>query len=170
MRRKIIAIVLAAACLCSCSGSGSAKPCDVDEKFRSDVTITQGGKEFCAEMRRADADIWELDFSKPDTVAGMKLGFTGSICTLEFEGLKYELDRSQISQYSMASLCCGAVEQLIAKRGLDCRKTDDSLVEKGTVSGEDFEAFFDSGKLTKIAFGEQLICDFQAQKSGELSE
>ena len=160
MRRKIIAIVLAAACLCSCSGSGSAKPCDVDEKFRSDVTITQGGKEFCAVMSRADADIWELDFSNPETVAGLKLGFTGNVCTLGFEGLSYELDRSQMSQYSMANLCCGAVEQLIAKRGLECRSDGEKLIEAGEVGGEQFEAVFEDGKLVRIAFGEQLVCEF----------
>ena len=48
MRVRIIAVVLAAVCLCACSDGGGAKPCEVDEKFRADVTITQGGKEFCA--------------------------------------------------------------------------------------------------------------------------
>ena len=160
MRVRIIAVVLAAVCLCACSDGGGAKPCEVDEKFRADVTITQGGKEFCAVMCRADADVWELDFSEPDTVAGLKLGFTGSVCTLDFEGLKYELDRGDVSQYSMASLCCGAVEQLISKRGLDCRSDGDEVIETGEVNGEQFEAVFDDGKLSKIDFGGELVCEF----------
>lgn len=161
MRLRICAAALAAAlCLCSCSSSSQAKPCDVDEKFQSEVKITQNEKEFCAKLSRADADIWEMDFSKPDTVAGMKLTLSGNVCTLDFKGLKYELDRKDVSQYSMANLCCGAMEDIIGKRDLTCTKDGDKLTEKGTVNGQDFTAVFEDGKIKELTVQGQLKCEF----------
>lgn len=161
MKLKILAAVITSAlCLCSCSSSSGAKPCDVDEKFSSSVKITQDDKEYTAKLSRADADIWELAFSAPDTVAGLKLGFTGNICTLELEGLKYELDRKNVSQYSMASLCCGAMEQLINKRDLTCSSDGDTLTEKGSINGREFSAVFEGGKIKELTFSGQLRCEF----------
>ncbi len=161
MRLKICPIILAAAiCLCSCSDGAGAKPCDVDEKFSSDVTITQGEKQFCATLSRADADIWEMSFTKPDTISGMKLGFTGNVYTLELSGIRYELDRKDVSEYSMASLCCGAMEDLITKHDLTCSKDGETLTEKGTVNGEDFSATFEDGRIKELTVSDQLRCEF----------
>lgn len=161
MRFKIcLAAAAAALCLCSCSSQSGAKPCDVDEKFESEVKITQSGKEYHAKMSRADADIWEMDFSKPDTVSGMKLTLSGNVCTLEMNGLKYELDRGELSRSSMASLCCGAMESLISKSDITCSKDGDTVTEKGTVSGHDFTAVFDDGKLKELTVSDQLRCEF----------
>lgn len=161
MKLRIFAAVTASAlCLCSCSSSAGAKPCDVDEKFSSDVKITQNDKEYTAKLSRADADIWELAFSAPKTVAGLKLGFTGNVCTLELEGLKYELDRKNVPQYSMASLCCGALEELINKHDLSCTSDGDDLTEKGSINGQDFSAVFEDGKIKELTFSDQLRFEF----------
>ena len=160
MKNFLLTLTLSAAMLCSCSSGGSAKPCDVDEKFSSDVKITQDDKEYNVKLSRADADIWELAFSEPETVKGLKLGFTGNVCTLELEGLKYELDRKDVSQYSMASLCCGAMEQLINKRELTCSEQDGVLTEKGSINGHDFSAVFEDGKIKELTVSGQLRCEF----------
>lgn len=161
MRLKICTLALISAlCLSSCSSSARVKPCDVDEKFKSDVKISQNDKEFCAKLIRAGADIWEMDFSKPDTVAGMKLTLSGNVCTLDFMGLKYKLDRKDISQYSMANLCCSAMEDLIGKRDLTCSKNGDDLIEKGVVNGQDFTAVFKDGKIKELTVSDQLKCKF----------
>ena len=76
MKTGSICAICAAAlslCLCSCSHSGGPKPCDIDENFSGDVTITQNEKTYSAKLSRGAADVWEMEFSKPDTVSGMKL-------------------------------------------------------------------------------------------------
>lgn len=145
--------------LCSCSHS-STTPCDIDEQFTSQVTITQDGKEFSAELTRADADIWEMSFSKPDTVAGMKIGLTGGSCTLRFQGLSYQLDRNDLSPYSMVSIGCEAMEKLISKDDITCTADGGKLTEKGTVSGMEFTAVFEDDKIKELTVSDQLRFEF----------
>ena len=162
--KKILLFPLAALCLGSCSAGGSAKPCDVEEKFHSAVTVTSGEKQYQATIQRADADVWEMEFSQPDTVAGMKLNFTGKVCTLEFQGLKYEMDRADVSPYSMATSCCDAIEELINKRGITCEKKGDILTERGEVDGQSFTASFKKGKLKELTVSDQLKYKFSPVK------
>lgn len=158
--KKSILITAAALCLCACSHSSEAKPCDIGEKYSCDVTVTQNGKQFSAVMTRGAADIWELEFSKPDTVKGLKINLDGPSLSAQFSGLTYRTDRSELSQYSLVSLGCGAVEKLISKDGITCKKEDGRLIEQGTVSGQDFTAEFEDEKLKELTFSDQLRFEF----------
>lgn len=161
MRLKVTAAALAAAlCLCSCSSGSSTKPCELDEKFTSQVKMIHGDKQYTASLTRADAQIWQIEFAKPETVSGLKLCFSGDICTLELEGLKYELERSSVSRYSPAALCCGALEELISMRGMTCTKDGGTVTEKGSTAGQDFTAVFKDGKIKELTFDSQLRCEF----------
>ena len=158
--KPLITALAACVCFCSCSSQGSAKPCEIDEKFTSQVKITHGAREYTATVSRADADIWQMEFSAPETVAGLKLGFTGNVCTLEMQGLKYELESKSLPQWSSASLCCGALEEIINKRGMTCTKDGSTVTEKGSVNGQDFTAQFEDGKIKELTFSDQLKCEF----------
>lgn len=158
--KPFITVLAACVSLCSCSSQSSAKPCELDEKFSSQVKITNGERNYTATLTRADAQIWQMEFTAPETIAGLRLGFTGDVCTLEMQGLKYELDRKSVPQWSCASLCCGALEEMIAKRGVSCTAQGDTVTEKGSVNGHDFTAQFEDGKIKELTFSDQLKCEF----------
>jgi hypothetical protein len=124
------------------------------------VKITNGEKQYTATLTRADTEIWQMDFTAPETVSGLKLGFTGEVCTLEMQGLKYELDRKNVPQWSCASLCCGALEEIISKRDMTCTSDGDTVTEKGSVNGQDFTAQFEDGKIKELTFSDQLRFEF----------
>lgn len=163
MKTGSICAICAAAlslCLCSCSHSGGPKPCDIDENFSGDVTITQNEKTYSAKLSRGAADVWEMEFSKPDTVSGMKLELADGSCTIEFSGLQYRLDRKDLPRYSMASLGCGAMEKLISKSDVSCKSEDGKLLESGVINGQDFTAVFEDDKIKELTVSDQLRFDF----------
>ncbi|WP_028505784.1 hypothetical protein [Ruminococcus sp. FC2018] len=159
--KKYLLLPIAALCLTACANSAGAKPCDIDEKFSCRVTMTHHEKQYTADVKRADADVWEMEFSQPDTVKGMKIGLTGKVCTMEFMGLKYELDRSSLGGMSMADTCCGAVEKLIGKTDVSCSKEGEDIIEKASLNGQDFSARFKDGELKEISFPGELKYEFE---------
>lgn len=158
--RLFAAVIITALCFCSCSGRESAKPCDIDEKFEGTVKITQGSSEYSCELKRADADVWEMQYTSPKTIEGLKLTFTGSVCTLDLQGLKYELEREDIPAASPASVCCGALEDLIAKKDLTCTKDGDTVTEKGSHNGSEMTAVFEKGTIKELTVSDQLRFEF----------
>ncbi|MBQ4246973.1 MAG: hypothetical protein II703_00090 [Ruminococcus sp.] len=159
--KKFILISLAGLCLSACGNSAGAKPCDIDENFSCRVTITHREKQFTANVKRADADVWEMEFSRPDTVKGMKIGLTGKVCTMDFMGLRYEFDRSTPGEMSMADTCCGAVEKLISKKEVSCSKDGEDIIEKASLNGQDFSARFKNGELKEIDFPGDIKYEFE---------
>ena len=159
------AILAASACvlclLTSCGGiSKSAEPEKLSEDFSADAQITYDEREYAANFKRGGADLWECEFTAPETIKGLKLTATGELCKLEFMGLTYSLERSDVPEYGIMPLITSVVEDLIACRDLTCTSSEEGTKECGIVSGQDFTATVKDGKLISIQISDDLTAEF----------
>lgn len=146
--------------LASCSDNSAAKPCDLDENFQGSVKISQSGKDFSAEIEKGEPQTWKFEFTQPETISGMTLTATGETCKVDFMGLSYATPCENLSRTSMVFLTSAVIDKLIAKSDITCTKSDEKILESGTVNGHDFTASFSDGKLKTIEISNELTCEF----------
>ncbi|MDO4944609.1 MAG: hypothetical protein Q4E74_05330 [Ruminococcus sp.] len=162
LRRTMLAAVLCAALLtCSCGGDRqSVKPEAIPEDFSKSAEITLDDNTYCADLRRGGDDIWECEFTSPETIEGLKITCSGDLCTLDFKELSYTLDRADVPQYSVVALVTKTVENLISGKELSCTESNGTVTERGIVNGEDFTAVIKKGELTEITVAQNFTVKF----------
>ncbi len=138
----------------------AAEPEKLGEKFEKTAVITMYDREYTAKLRRGGADIWECEFTQPETVAGLKMTASGDNCRLEFQGLEYTADRSVLPEYGAMPLITGALDAMIAGRDISCTEKDGKLTETGIISGQDFTARVSKGEIRSLEISDCLKAKF----------
>ncbi len=164
MRKLTCAILplLAGIMLCSCGSSEkTAKPVKLDENFKAQATMTVDGTEYTANLTRNGADIWECEFTAPETIEGMVMTCSGDSAELEFMGLKYKTDRANIPESSAVTLTSSVIEKIISQKDVDYMQNDKGTITvSGDVKGQDFTAKMKKGKLCSLSVSSELEVKF----------
>lgn len=157
----LAAVLCAALITCSCGKDRqSAKPETIPEDFSKSAEITLDDNVYCADFRRGGSDIWECEFTSPETIEGLKITCSGDLCTLDFKELSYTLDRADVPQYSVVSLVTKTLETLISGKELSCTESGGTVTERGVVNGEDFTAVIKKGELKEITVAQNFKAKF----------
>lgn len=158
----LAAVLCSVAMMCSCGESRRAvKPETIPENFSKSAEITFDDNTYCANFRRGGSDIWECEFTSPETIEGLKITCSGELCTLNFNELSYSLDRANVPQYSVVTLMIKTLETLISGKELSCTENGDIITERGLVSGEDFTAVIKKGELQEITIAQNFTAKFK---------
>lgn len=162
----IAAAVMGAGVLCSCAGkTESSKPVKVDEKFSGRAVMTVDGTEYTADVQRGGADMWQWEFSAPQTIEGMTVTCSGESTRFEFMGLSYETERGNIPEGSAMTLTAAAMDKLIAQKGVTAVVNDKGVTTvSGEVKGQEFSAKFKDGKITSLDISSEVSVKFEQQK------
>ena len=160
---KKLLIVGAAVLLSSCSGAArqAKEPVKLPEEFEKNAVVTVGKLEYTADLHRKGADIWEWEFTEPDTIKGLKLTAAGDSCTMELEGLRVSADRSKLPEYGMMPLLDGVLEQLISGKNVSCVAQGKTLLETGTSAGLDYTAKFKGDEVVSVEIDQALRVKFK---------
>lgn len=162
---RIFAVIsfasLAALTFTSCGGKReSVKQEALPEKFDKTANITLDEKEYSADFKRGGADIWECEFTAPETIEGLKLTISGEVCRLEYKGLDYTVQRENMPDYGILPLVTKSVDSLIAGRDISTVKSGKSVISSGTVSGESFSAEISDGEIKTLNIEGYLSVEF----------
>lgn len=134
----------------------------VDENFSGKAVITVDGTEYSADIQRGGADMWQWEFSAPQTVEGMAISCSGNSARLEFMGLSYETDRDNIPESSAVTLTSAAIDKLISQKGCTAVVNDKGVTTvSGQVKGQDFYAKFKGDKLQSLDISTEVSVKFK---------
>ena len=160
--KKTAAILAILLMLCASGGrqTKSAKPVSLSEDFSEKGKIIQEDFECEADFRRGGDGTWEIEFSSPDSISGMKVKCSGDICSVDFMELSYSMDRGKLPESSMISLITKAADELISQKDLTCSQNGKTVTEKGIVSGQDFTAEFNDENIKKLEIAKNLTVEF----------
>jgi len=146
----------------SCGNSRKAeKPVGLSEDFQKTAEITLDGKKYAANFKRGGADVWECEFTYPETIEGLKLTCSGEECRMDFQGLTYTTSRECIPEYGIMPLVTGSVDDVIAGRDVSCTSDGKTVTEKGIVNGEDFTAIVKNNELVSLEIAQKLTVKFK---------
>ena len=142
--KRIFAFAAAAAaavCLTACAvtgGGSSSRRNGLGCAFSSAVSITIDRLEAGGEVKRFGDGVWEIEFSEPNTLSGVKLEFSEGNVIASYKGLSFSVPRSAIPIKAMMLNLMKAVDDNATAAELTGEENDGLLSIKGSLDGGDY--------------------------------
>ena len=117
MKRLITfaAALLMAACLAACSAAGGAKtnkPNGLDSSFQAAVGVILEDLNAEGTIKRFGNGMWEVEFTSPNSLSGVKLSFSEGNVTASYKGLNFSVPQSALPVKAMMLNLISAVDEL----------------------------------------------------------
>lgn len=167
--KKLIAFVLTvilSSCLISCSGIGgqgkASSENGLDSQFQAVISITLDELNAEGTLKRFGSGSWEVEFSSPNTLSGIKLSFSEGNTSASYKGLNFSVPQSALPVKSMMLNLITAVDDLAKNEELSGNETDGGLQIEGSLDGGEYTLTVDkNGNISSFAMpGNKLSISF----------
>ena len=166
--------IAAAVCLTACAvtkgGSISRRNC-LGMPFSAEVSITIDRLEAEGKLVRYGEGVWEIEFSEPNTLSGVKLEFREGNVMASYKGLSFSVPQSAIPVKAMMLNLMSAVDSNAAAEELSGDEKDGLLSISGSLDGGDYTLTVDGdGLLSGFEMpNNKLTMKFTEVKTAEIS-
>lgn len=138
-------------CLTACSmpgGSSSSRRNGLDSAFSAAVSITLDRLGAEGELKRFGDGVWEIEFSEPNTLSGVKLEFSEGSVVASYKGLAFSVPQSALPMKAMMLNLMRAVDENAKLEELSGEAEGDMLRISGRLDGGDYILIVDrDGRL-----------------------
>lgn len=156
MKRLITFVLtaLTAVCLCACSAPGkdkSTSPNGLNSRFQAAVTVTI--EDLTAEgiLKRFGDGMWDVEFSSPNTLSGVKISFSDGNVTASYKGLNFSVPQSALPVKAMMLNLISAADDLAKNEELTGVSEDGMTKISGSLDGGDYTLTVDkSGNISSF--------------------
>lgn len=157
--------LMTAVLLGACSGGGKGKTASdngLDESFGAAVSVTLDKLSAEGTVKRFGDGMWEVEFTSPNTLSGVKLEFSEGNVKASYKGLNFSVPQSAIPVKAMFGNLISAVDTNAGSDSLTGEEKDGSVVISGSLEGGDYELTVDSeGNLSGFSMpGNKLEMKF----------
>ena len=135
--------------LCACGSNGSTKCTpDLNKPFCISAEIDYDGSISEAKFQRYGKGSWEVEFSSPNTLAGVVLSFNDANVEASYKGLSFSVPKSALPLKSVISTFIDAADKLADQSEITGSEKDDLVVTEGEAELGKYQISFDkSGML-----------------------
>lgn len=172
----VLTIATAAFCFVACSvpggSSGSSRKNGLGNAFSAAVTITLDRLEAEGEIKRYGDGVWEIEFTSPNTLSGVKLEFSEGNVLASYKGLSFSVPQSALPVKAMMLNLIKAVDENARLEELNGEESDGMLKISGALDGGEYVITVDKdGNLSsfemannnlKMAFSELRVSGISA--------
>lgn len=151
--KRIFTFVLtiaAALCLAACAvptGGDSSRKNGLGCAFSAAVSITLDRLEAEGEIKRYGEGVWEIEFSEPNTLSGVKLEFSEGNVLASYKGLSFSVPQSAVPVKAMMLNLIKAVEDNARLAELSGEESGGMLKISGSLDGGDYTLSVDKDGL-----------------------
>ena len=140
----IISLVTMIVSLCACGG-GSTKKCSpqLNTAFCVTAHMEYEDMKSDAAITRMDINQWNVEFSSPDTLAGVILTFNDNNVEASYNGLSFSVPKSALPIKSMIATFIEAVESNAQLSELEGKEKDNEIVVDGETELGKYSMKFD---------------------------
>ena len=161
-------------CMTACavpSGGSSSRKNGLSSPFSASVSITLDRLEAEGSIKRFGEGVWEIEFSEPNTLSGVKLEFSEGSVIASYKGLTFSVPQSAVPVKAMMLNLMKAVDEKAEAEELSGKEEDGMLKIKGTLDGGDYTLTVDKdGLLSRFDMpNNKLIMKFTEMKTAEIS-
>ena len=153
--KKLITFTLAiltVLCVVSCSvplKSATSRKNGLDCAFQADAVIALDRLQAEGVIRRFGTGAWEIEFSSPNTLSGVKLEFSEGNTEASYKGLSFSVPQSAVPVKAMMLNLIRAVDDNARLEELKGEEKDDILEVSGKLEGGEYVLKVDKdGKLS----------------------
>ena len=154
--KKIVSILtlctITLTTLASCSSVSNEKVSTdalFKEPFSSTANITTEELEATGTIYRHGVGVWEIEFSAPETLSGVKLSFDGVNSEASYKGLSFSIPKDAVPISSMLLCLANAVDEVATYPDKECSINDGIISFKGSTDCGDYNLTVkeDTGEL-----------------------
>lgn len=175
--KRIFTFVLtiaAALCLAACAvptGGESSRKNGLGNAFSAAVSITLDRLEAEGEIKRYGEGVWEIEFSEPNTLSGVKLEFSEGNVIASYKGLTFSVPQSAVPVKAMMLNLIKAVDDNAKLGELSGEDSDGMLKVSGSLDGGDYTLTVDKdGLLSGFDMpNNKLTMKFTEMKTAEIT-
>ncbi len=143
MKRLITfaAAIVMSLCTVSCSvpmKNDSVRRNGLSSGFTGDVSITIDKLQAEGIVQRSGEGDWNIEFSAPNTLSGVRLDFNEGNVSASYKGLTFSVPQSAVPVKSMMLNLIKAVDDNAAQTELKGEEKDDALRISGSLEGGDY--------------------------------
>ncbi|MBQ8181558.1 MAG: hypothetical protein IJ010_06270 [Ruminococcus sp.] len=143
--------ILMTLCMVSCSvplKSSTSRKNGLDCAFQADAAITLDRLQAEGIIRRFGTGAWEIEFSAPNTLSGVKLEFSEGNTEASYKGLSFSVPQSAVPVKAMLLNLIKAVDDSARLEELKGEEKDNVLEVSGKLEGGEYVLIVDKdGKL-----------------------
>lgn len=142
--KRLIALSAAAISffsLVSCSsvtGEKGSVPNGLAEGFKADVSIDLDELDAEGALRRYGNGMWDIEFTSPNTLSGVKLSFDEGNAEASYKGLKFTVPQSALPVKAMMLNLIEAVDGYSNESELTGKEEDGNIELSGSLEGGDY--------------------------------
>lgn len=175
--KRIFTFVLtigAVLCLAACAvtkGGSSSRRNGLGSAFSAAVSITIDRLEAQGEIKRYGEGVWEIEFSEPNTLSGVKLEFSEGNVLASYKGLSFSVPQSAVPVKAMMLNLIKAVDDNAKLDELSGEESDGMLKISGSLDGGDYILSVDgNGLLSGFEMpNNKLSMKFSEMKTAEIT-
>lgn len=175
--KRIFTFVLtigAVLCLAACAvtkGGSSSRRNGLGSAFSAAVSITIDRLEAQGEIKRYGEGVWEIEFSEPNTLSGVKLEFSEGNVLASYKGLSFSVPQSAVPVKAMMLNLIKAVDDNAKLDELSGEESDGMLKISGSLDGGDYTLSVDgNGLLSGFEMpNNKLSMKFSEMKTAEIT-
>ena len=161
-------------CMTSCAvpvGSKTSRKNGLSSPFSAAVSITLDRLEAEGSIKRFGEGVWEIEFSEPNTLSGVKLEFSEGSVVASYKGLTFSVPQSAVPVKAMMLNLMKAVDENAKAEELSGKEDGDMLKIEGTLDGGDYTLTVDKdGLLSGFDMpNNKLTMRFTEMKTAEIS-
>lgn len=170
----VLTIAVTAFCFAACSfpkGGGSSRKNGLGNAFSATVSITLDRLEAEGDIRRYGEGVWEIEFSAPNTLSGVKLEFSEGNVLASYKGLSFSVPQSALPVKAMMLNLIKAVDENARLEELSGEESDGMLKISGALDGGDYVITVDKdGNISSFEMANNsLKMSFTELRVSELS-
>lgn len=143
MKRLVsfVVMIITAVMFVACSSpikSETSRKNGLNCAFESSVNMTIDKLNAEGIIRRFGDGVWDVEFSTPNTLSGVKLSFDGGVVTASYKGLDFSVPQSAMPVKAMMSNLIEAVDTNARLDELKGSENDNVLEISGSLDGGDY--------------------------------
>lgn len=159
------------ACALPVGGKSSSRKNGLADAFSASVSITLDRLEAEGDIKRYGEGIWEIEFSSPNTLSGVKLEFSEGSVIASYKGLNFSVPQSAVPVKAMMLNLIKAVDEKSKDEELNGKEDGDMLRIDGRLDGGDYTLTVDKdGLLSGFDMpNNKLTMRFTEMKTAEIT-
>ena len=118
--------------LCACGSKSSVKfQPKLGSAFTVNAQIVYGEQESAAVVKRLGMSSWDIEFSSPNTLAGVVLSYRENNVEASYKGLSFSVPKSALPLKAIILTLTDVVDSMSQLDEIECEEKDGSFIYEG---------------------------------------
>lgn len=145
-------VIMFSLCACNIGKSKKTATPDLNKLFSCSTDISYGDFKSTATIKRLGNGLWDVEFSSPSTLAGVKLSYNGEDIAASYKGLTFSVPKDAAPVKGVLSMIFNAIDKSADDVNMPFKEKEGMKLFSGESEQGDFTISVDKATGNLVAF------------------